>query len=153
MQHTYKTSQLKCVSNHLLTNKFKCAETKELIPIQRNRMISLLWIQVFTFESLTNWVFADFNWVLVKFIRGHRTVLLYFLCNINYLIAYSILPLLFDTSCLKNNSVFQKRNWVNTHKSSISVSLPITQIKFYIYMSVLQEIKSCHTFTYKLQVY
>jgi len=32
-------------------------------------------------------------------------------------------PLLFDTHCLKNNWVFQKNYWVNTPKSSLSVSL------------------------------
>jgi len=39
---------------------------------------------IFILESSTYWVFADFNWVLVKFVLGNRTFILYFLCNINY---------------------------------------------------------------------
>ena len=40
------------------------------------------------------------------------------------LIGYIIMPLLFDTPCLKNNWVFPKNDWVNSPpKSSLSVSL------------------------------
>ena len=40
----------------------------------------------FTLESKTYWVFAVFNWVLVRFIKGNRIFFrLYFLCDINYL--------------------------------------------------------------------
>ena len=39
------------------------------------------------------------------------------------LTGYSIIHLLFDTPCLKNNWVFQKYDWVNIPKSSLSVSL------------------------------
>jgi len=34
------------------------------------------------------------------------------------LIGYSVIPLLFNTPCLKNNWIFQKNNQVNTRKAA-----------------------------------
>ena len=51
-------------------------------------------------DSLNYWVFADFDWVVVKCIRGNRSFLLYFQLISTILIGYSIIPLLFGTPCL-----------------------------------------------------
>jgi len=47
------------------------------------------------------------------------------------LIGYSIIHLLFDAPCFKNNWVFANNNWVNAPKSNLSVSL--------IYVNMVKE--------------
>ena len=83
--------------------------------------IRSLWHWVFTHENKIYWVFEFFNWVFVNFRLGYTT-LPYILYTIStFLIGYLLIIMLpFNW---KNNCVFQKKNWVNTPKSSLSVSL------------------------------
>ena len=64
-----------------------------------------------------NWVFSVFTWVLVKFIVGNTTLSICFLCNFNYFnwVFINFFALWYP--------LFQNNNWVNTPKSSLSVSL------------------------------
>ena len=55
----------------------------QLYQTKGHRETNKIYVE-FTLESLTYWVFADFNWVLVKFIVSNISFLLYLLCNINY---------------------------------------------------------------------
>jgi len=75
-----------------------------------------LWNWVFTLECKTYSVFADFNWVLVKFIWVSEL----FSYIKKFLIGYSIIPLLIDTPCLKINWEFKKNHWVNTPKKQLT---------------------------------
>ena len=76
------------------------------------RETDFLWNWVFTLESLTYWVFADFKWVLVKFIWITELFFMIFYVTSTILIGYSFIPLLIFTSGSKNNWVFKKINWI-----------------------------------------
>jgi len=77
------------------------------------------------------WVSAVLNWVFVKFILGNKTFSYKFFTDPAILIWYSLFLLLFVTPGLKKQLGIQKNNWVNTPKSSLSVSLVV-----YIYLAI-----------------
>jgi len=56
---------------------------KLAIDLDSEKQISFCGIGYLPLEVKTYWVFADYNWLLVKLILGNTTFLFYFLCNIN----------------------------------------------------------------------
>ena len=75
--------------------------------------------------KLTYWVYANFYWVLVKIIWVTELFSYIFYVTSTNLIGYSIILCFLIPLVWKNNWIFQKDNWVNTLKSSLSVSLLI----------------------------